>query len=114
MSLPMKREKRDEKFHGHFTVDIYDLGGISESKVNEEFIWIVKQYIKLIENVTSVDHMSIVQHVSNEHIDRSRTLKYSFVIVSAKAKHSLQRELFKQLRDIDTGCSANVELEDFT
>ncbi|UFS61945.1 hypothetical protein LOH54_09810 [Sulfurimonas sp. HSL-3221] len=106
-----------KRYLGSFTIDIYDLGGIMDTRINDEARWIVEQYIRTINAVADVDRMSLEQKVSGEYIDeeldRYRNLQFSFVMSSGEERHALLRELFRHLRDIDTGCMANVELEPY-
>ncbi|MHC3995373.1 hypothetical protein ACXWTF_11145 [Thiomicrolovo sp. ZZH C-3] len=106
-----------KRYLGSFTIDIYDLGGIMDTKVGGEARWIVEQYIRTINAIADVDPLSIEQRVSDEYIDeeldRYRNLQFSFVISSGEERHTLLRELFRCLRDIDTGCMAHVELEPY-
>lgn len=106
-----------KRYLGSFTIDIYDLGGIMETRINDEARWAVEQYIRTISDIADVEPLSIEQSVSDEHIDeeldRYRNLQFSFVMSSGEERHALHRELFRRLRDIDTGCMANVELEPY-
>ena len=100
-----------------FSVDIYDLGGIENARVAEEALWIVQQFVRDIQDVADVDRPSIEQQVSGEFIDeeldRYRNLRFSFLMTSAKERLALQQLLFRRLRDIDTGCMASAELENY-
>ncbi|WP_345984932.1 hypothetical protein WCX49_09930 [Sulfurimonas sp. HSL-1656] len=106
-----------KRYLGAFTIDIYDLGGIMETRINDEARWVVEQYIRTINDIAEVEPLSIEQRVSAEYIDeeldRYRNLQFSFVMSSGEERHVLFRELFRRLRDIDTGCMANVELEPY-
>lgn len=105
------------KYLGFFSIDIYNLGGIGETRVSEEAKWIVQEYAQDIKQVADVDRMSIELQISDEFIDeeldRYRTLKFSFVMSSEKEKGQLHQELFRRLRDIDTVFGADVELESY-
>jgi len=107
-----------KKYLGLFSLDLYDLGGIADDRVGEETKWVVQQYIRDIKQLANVDRSTIEMKLSGESIDeeldRYRTLKFSFVMHSLEEKLQLQRLLFRQLRDIDTGCGADVEIENYS
>lgn len=102
---------------GVFNVDIFDLGGLLDTKAANAAQGYIKEYVRDIEDIALIDYESLEYQVSSEaldeELDRYRSVSFSFVMSSSLEKAQLFKELFKKLRDIDTSCGADVQIESY-